>query len=124
EALFKNEGDIDPNNIPVCRLCGGKIRPDVVWFGEMLESDIINTAFVKSEEADVFFSVGTSALVHPAATLPMVARNNGATVVEVNVEPTSLTELADFHFCGKSGELLPRLVTEIRRKRGSAVIAE
>jgi NAD-dependent deacetylase len=118
DGLFEHEGDIDPNSIPTCRLCGGKIRPDVVWFGEMLDAEIINTAFVESEEADVFFSVGTSAIVHPAATLPVMARNQGATLVEINVEPTALTELADFHFSGKSGEILPEIVKGLCEKMG------
>ena len=124
DGLFEYEGDIDPGNIPVCKLCGGKIRPDVVWFGEMLDPEIINTAFVQSEEADIFFSIGTSAIVHPAATLPVVARNNGATLVEINPERTTLSDLADFHFCGKSGELLPLLLAELKQKKTAAKLTE
>jgi NAD-dependent deacetylase len=122
--LHETVGEIDPENIPVCRKCGGKIRPDVVWFGEMLDPDIINTAINCSEKADVFFSVGTSALVYPAASLPVIAGNKGAVVVEINVEPTPLTNLADFHFLGKSGELLPQLVTELRTKKGLVLLIE
>ena len=124
EALFDFEGDINPDSIPGCGLCGGKIRPDVVWFGEMLDPEIINTAFALSEEADVFFSVGTSALVHPAATLPVVAKNRGATLVEINVEKTDLTDLADFHFCGKSGEILLQLTAHLKKRMALAGIPE
>lgn len=116
EALFEHTADIDPAKIPYCSLCGGKIRPDVVWFGEMLDPEIINTAFAQSESADVFFSIGTSAIVHPAASLPVVAKNHGATLVEINVERTELTDLADYHFCEKSGEILPKIVAQLQAR--------
>jgi len=105
------EGEIDVANagLPECE-CGGKIRPDVVWFGEMLPQDVINNAFVASERSDLFFSVGTSALVHPAASLPITAKQNGAYLVEINLDPTPLTEYADFAVHGKSGEILPGVV--------------
>ncbi|NOY88733.1 MAG: NAD-dependent deacylase [FCB group bacterium] len=112
---FEIKDDIDPNNIPRCDKCEGKIRPDVVWFGEMLDSRIIDEAFYQSEHADVFFSVGTSAVVHPAASLPLVAKNHGAVVVEVNIEETPITYLADFHIPSKSGEFLPELIKELKK---------
>ena len=114
--LFGEEIEIDPDNIPKCE-CGGQLRPDVVWFGEMLDPNIINAAFDNSEKADIFFSVGTSAIVHPAATLPVTAKQNGATLIEVNVEQTPLTGLADYHIPLKSGEYLPQLVDELKKAR-------
>ena len=90
--------------------CGGKIRPDVVWFGEMLPQDAIRHAFDVSERCDLFFAVGTSAVVHPAASLPLIAKRSGAFVVEVNVEPTEISHLVDEILLGKSGEILPSLV--------------
>lgn len=102
--------EIDPDNIPKCTSCGGRIRPDVVWFGEMLSEETIQLAFQRTEEAQVFLSVGTSAVVHPAASLPLTARHSGAILVEVNLEPTPITELADYSFIGQSGEVLPKLV--------------
>ncbi|MCK4461608.1 MAG: NAD-dependent deacylase [candidate division Zixibacteria bacterium] len=109
--------EIDPDNIPTCEQCGGRIRPDVVWFGEMLDTDIISTAFRVSEESDVFLSIGTSAIVHPAASLPMMAKRSGATLIEINPERTPLTELADFYVSAKSGEFLPPLVKQLRARR-------
>jgi len=106
--------EIDPAKIPLCEKCGGKIRPDVVWFGEMLPGAIIEEAFVRAEEAEVFFSVGTSALVHPAASLPVVAKRAGATLIEVNPEETPLSGIADFSFRAASGELLPDLVARLQ----------
>ncbi len=103
-------GEIDlENGLPYCE-CGGMIRPDVVWFGEMLPQDVLQKAFQVTEEADVFFSVGTSVVVQPAASLPFVARRAGAYVVEINIEPTGLTTVADLFLQGKSGEILPEII--------------
>ena len=109
--------DIDPDNIPTCTICGGKIRPDIVWFGEMLDPHIIDSAFDCSGKAEVFFSIGTSALVHPAASLPPLAKRFGATLIEINPEPTPITHIADYHISQKSGEFLPELVKELKKKR-------
>jgi NAD-dependent deacetylase len=90
--------------------CGGNIRPDVVWFGEMLPQDAINYAFATSQQCDLFFCVGTSAVVHPAASLPLMAKRGGAYVVEVNISPTEISHLVDESLMGKSGEILPSVV--------------
>lgn len=108
------EQEIDPANIPGCALCGGSVRPDVVWFGEMLESQIIDRAFQQSERAELFLLVGTSAVVHPAASLPVAAKQNGAILVEINPEPTPLSELADFCISLPSGEFLPQFVEDLK----------
>jgi NAD-dependent deacetylase len=94
---------------PKCQ-CGGNIRPDVVWFGEMLPQDAINYAFGVSSNCDLFFSVGTSAVVHPAASLPLIAKRSDAYVVETNIEPTEISHLIDESLIGKAGEIMPRLV--------------
>jgi NAD-dependent deacetylase len=98
--------EIDPDNIPHCS-CGGQIRPDVVWFGELLPEEALTSAIKMAEESALFLSIGTSALVYPAADLPLIAKNNGAYLVEINPEPTGLTPYADEVFRGKSGEILP-----------------
>ncbi len=113
--LFDASAEIDPAAIPRCKRCGGKIRPDVVWFGEMLPTEVIDEAFERSEEADLFLSVGTSALVHPAATLPLVAKRRGAILIEVNPEETALSDIVDYRFPCPSGEFLPQLMTELRQ---------
>ena len=114
ERPFELEGMIDPDHIPLCRECGGKIRPDIVWFGELLPSKTIEKAFDKAERCDIFFSIGTSAVVQPAASLPLTAKQNGATLVEINPEETPLTPLADFYLKGASGEIIPQLVELLR----------
>jgi NAD-dependent deacetylase len=98
--------------VPTCH-CGGAIRPDVVWFGESLPQQSLEEAFLTSSESDVFFSIGTSVLVYPAASLPIIALQGGAYVVEINVEPTELTPRVHQFIRGKSGEVLPRLVKSL-----------
>ncbi len=94
--------------IPRCE-CGGMIRPDVVWFGEMLTPEVLYASFEEAATADVYFSIGTSAVVYPAAMLPAEAKKNGAYVVEINLEPTPLSTQVDESFLGKVGEILPQL---------------
>lgn len=99
---------------PRCR-CGALLRPGVVWFGEALPEDVLRRAVGACQRAQVFLVVGTSAVVQPAASLPLYARQSGARVVEVNPEETPLTPLADASFRGLSGEILPRLVEALVR---------
>lgn len=96
-----------------CLNCGGNLRPDVVWFGEVLPADALATANEAVEDCDVFFSIGTSNVVYPAAELWQRAARRGAVVVEVNKETTSLTPMADYSFIGKAGEILPSLVEAV-----------
>jgi NAD-dependent deacetylase len=97
---------------PRCE-CGGLERPGVVWFGETLPSDVLSHAFEAASDADVFFAIGTSALVHPAASLPEVAGEGGALVVEVNPELTPLSGLVDIRLAGPSAAILPRILDAI-----------
>lgn len=91
----------------------GLARPDVVWFGEMLPRSALQAATTAAAGCEVFFSIGTSAQVEPAASLAFLARDNGATIVEINRDPTPLSRHADFVLRGRSGELLPALVAAI-----------
>jgi NAD-dependent deacetylase len=95
---------------PCCPSCGAPLRPDVVWFGEMLPYDALEAASEAARRSDLFLSVGTSSLVYPAAALPFEALENGATLVEINPEETPLTPNADYSVRGPAGEILPQLV--------------
>jgi NAD-dependent deacetylase len=95
---------------PPCPHCGAFLRPDVVWFGENLPVAALQTAVTATEQCDLFLSVGTSALVHPAASLPLLARRSGAIVAELNLEPTPLTGEVDVAWQGPAGQLLPALL--------------
>jgi NAD-dependent deacetylase len=95
--------------IPPCPECNSNLRPDVVWFGESLPSTIMNQVFIELQTADIILVIGTSALVQPAASFPLVVKRNGGHILEVNVEETPLTSVADIHLAGKAGEVLPKL---------------
>lgn len=94
---------------PRCPSCRAYLRPDVVWFGESLPSSAIEAAFDACRQCDLFFSIGTSALVQPAASLAHIAAEAGAIVAQVNLGETPLTPFADFSLYGKAGILLPAL---------------
>ncbi len=111
-AYAETWGD-DTESVPRCASCQGLLRPDVVWFGEALPRRQLESAVLAARECQVFFSIGTSGLVQPAASLALAARNNGAVVVEINADPTPLTPNVDFAFHGKSGEILPGLVKQV-----------
>lgn len=95
---------------PPCPNCGSPLRPDVVWFGEMLPEGIMEAAAEAARSCDVFLSVGTSSLVYPAASLPYETLSSGATVVEINPEETPLTRQVTYSLRGRAGEVLPELV--------------
>jgi NAD-dependent deacetylase len=107
---FAETWDEDSEAVPVCDVCGGLLRPDVVWFGENLPRAELEAAVTAARTCDVFFSIGTSGVVQPAASLGFAAHNKGAVVVEINAEFTPLTPKTDFLVQGKSGEILPALV--------------
>lgn len=96
---------------PRCPDCGGYLRPDVVWFGEALPYQASQAAFDAAQHCDIFLSIGTSALVHPAASLPYEALMSGATVVEINPNETPLTGDATYVLHGPAGTILPALVS-------------
>lgn len=103
---------------PECPDCGGQLRPDIVWFGEGLPTDLWEAAVVAAFECDVMLVVGTSAVVHPAASLiPIAKRGKGAKVIEVNLTKTEASWLADVGLYGPSGEVLPKLVERLGQPR-------
>lgn len=95
---------------PLCPRCSGHIRPGVVWFGEALPESAWTRASQMLETADIFFCIGTSSLVEPAASLPRYARSCGLTVIQINPETTSHDQIAQYVLRGKAGEVLPALV--------------
>ena len=95
---------------PRCPHCGGMLRPDVVWFGESLPYEALETAVASAQACDIFFSIGTSALIQPAASLPIEAIQAGAFTVEINPQHTPLTSRVDIALTGGAGSILPALV--------------
>jgi NAD-dependent deacetylase len=99
---------------PQCPDCGGLLRPDVVWFEESLPEREMQMAATASTTCEVFLSIGTSSVVYPAAALPTAALRAGATVVEINPQPTPLTAQAHFALAGAAGVVLTELLTQLR----------
>lgn len=95
---------------PACPHCGGWVRPNVVWFGEMLPQDALQEAYALCASADALLVVGTSGLVTPAATLPGITRGGGGQIIEVNPDYSMITRIADIKLEGPSGQMLPLLV--------------
>ena len=102
--------DVPLGEIPPRCECGALLRPNIVWFGEALPAGVSEAAWGRSEQADLFLVVGTSALVQPAASLPLAARSKGARLVEINLEPTLISDRCDVSLLGPSGEILPQLI--------------
>ncbi len=95
---------------PRCPICGSVLRPDVVFFGEPLPPQALQTATAAVQTADVMLVVGTSGAVYPAAALPEIAKTHGAYVVEINPLPTPLSSLADVILRLPAGKALPALL--------------
>jgi len=113
---FYNSLDFElTNGIPKCKKCGGLVRPDVVWFGEMLPQDQFSGGEKAAELCDICFVVGTSAVVYPAAYIPINAKQAGSYIVEINLETTELSRFADYSLFGQAGEILPEILNEVKK---------
>jgi NAD-dependent deacetylase len=106
-------GAVDATSIatlPHCPECGGLLRPDVVWFGEMLPARAVETAFGAAGEAEACLVIGTTGAVYPAAGVVHTAKAAGAQVAVVDPGETEYEDLADFRLVGPAGEIVPRIV--------------
>lgn len=92
---------------PLCPDCGSLLRPNVVWFGEALDSYVFGTALKACYSSEVMMVIGTSAWIQPAASLPLEAKKGGAKIIEINLEPTPVSSYADYSIYGKAGEIVP-----------------
>jgi NAD-dependent deacetylase len=99
---------------PTCE-CGGLLRPDVVWFGESMPTLAMEQAYSALSLCDTLIVAGTSGVVYPVASFPQTVKDNGGFVIEVNLEPTPITDIADVSLFGTCGDILPNLVDGLRR---------
>jgi len=104
---------VDLPELPRCGACGELLRPDIVWFHEMLPADVWRDAGRAAGLCECFLVVGTTAVVYPAAGLIDTARAAGAGVIEVNIEPTAAAGRGAVRLRGPSGVLLPQLVERL-----------
>ncbi len=106
---WDDTGDIPPR----CPQTGSLLRPDVVWFGEMLPEEALDRATTIARNCDVFFSIGTSGLVQPAASLPYMAMQAGAMLVVINLDTPLYSSPQTYYLKGASGIILPALVQAV-----------
>lgn len=109
--------DVPLKSIPPTCECGNILRPDVVWFGESIPSDWLQKSYDVIDMCDTLIVAGTSGVVYPVASFPQSVKERGGCVIEINIEPTPISSIADISLFGKSGDLLPILVKGIRERR-------
>ncbi len=114
-ARFPREGFDLFQLPPRCPRCGGVVKGDTVMFGEPIPVDVLRRCFEESERSDCMLVAGTSAKVHPAASLPLIVKRNGGALIEVNPRPSDLSHLCDVCIRAPSGEALPKLVEALKR---------
>ncbi len=114
------EGKVFPNNevplhgIPPRCECGALLRPDVIWFGESVSVKDLADSCTALKECDCLVVIGTSAIVQPVASFPTIARNGGAFILEINMEPTPISGWVDESILGKSGQIVPQLLESMK----------
>ncbi|WP_329103241.1 NAD-dependent deacylase [Micromonospora sp. NBC_01699] len=120
-VLPDTEGDeaVDPGDggrmaPPRCTHCGALVRPGVVWFGEALPEAALTAAVEVATACDVLLTIGTSGLVYPAAEIPRIAARSGASVIQINPQPTSLDRICAVNLRGPAAQILPVLVEAAR----------
>ena len=102
---------------PICARCGKFVRPDVVWFGEGVPWQAVEEAMQAAYQCDLILVVGTSGLVYPAGQLPLIAKQAGAALIDINLRPSPISSLANLFLQGKSGEILPALLQAVAKQR-------
>jgi len=95
---------------PRCQICGSRYRIDIVLFGEILPEDELNRAYQQLDNCNALMLVGTSLVVYPAAGLPLYAKEKGVKLIEVNREPSDLSDLCDYQIRGQASQILPEIL--------------
>lgn len=99
---------------PLCPVCGGVLKPDIVFFSEPIPEEVHRQATLEARQCDVCLVVGTTGEVMPACRIPYVAKNSGATIIEINIDESAYTyHTSDYFLQGKAGLLLPELAEQV-----------
>lgn len=106
--------EIKLNELPPKCDCNGIIKPDIIFFGEEIPKYALHEAFQLANKCDLFITIGTSCEVYPASELPLIAKRNGAKIIEINREDTALTPLADYILRGQAGRIMEEILNEIK----------
>ena len=113
-SQFYDTREVDISEIPPRCSCGGILRPDAVFFGEMIPQDAMWRSRQAASDCDLMLVVGTSAVVQPAALMPVYAKESGAKIIEINPEKTPLTrEISDYLIMGKAGEIMNGIISQL-----------
>ena len=98
------------DQLPICKFCGGVIKTATISFGQAMPLEPVRQANSAASHCDLFICIGSSLVVHPAAQIPLIAKENGATLVILNREATALDEYADLIINDEIGEILPAVI--------------
>ncbi len=111
------EVKIEPDKTPTCPKCGGLLKPDFVFFGEPIPAEAYQKSLELAQKSDVMLVIGTTGIVYPAAMIPTLAKQNGAKIIEVNLEPSAYTQegITDIFLQGKATEVMDSLLTEVKK---------
>lgn len=116
ETPFEQDEPYNDETPEQCTVCGGLIRPSVVWFTESLPMDVLTKAEIAAKECDIFLSIGTSSEVFPANTFGSMASHYGAVTIEINPHPTIQSDLFSYRLPYASGQILPLIVEQLQKK--------
>lgn len=105
---------LPPGQVPRCDRCQVILKPDIVFFGEAIGQRNLADAFSLAGQCQAVLVVGTSATVSPASQVPLMAQRAGAVLLEFNLEPTPLSDVADLCVRGSASDTLPALVDALR----------
>jgi len=103
-----------PEHFPTCEKCRGVLKPDVVFFGEMLPPHTLMMAERESQECDLFMVIGSSLVVYPAAYMPLYAKRSGANIVIINMGDTGHDDIADVFIDAPAGDTMTRIMNRLK----------
>lgn len=109
ECDYVTRLETSEGGVPQCPKCSSNLRPDVVWFGESLDPFVLERIYGELNRADAIIIIGTSGVVQPAASFPLIVKQNAGVLIEVNTEMTPLTAYADLHIQGRAGIVVPKI---------------
>jgi NAD-dependent deacetylase len=113
EDRLLRDSEIDWSTVPPRCPCGSYARPGVVWFGEALPMAPLGQAYTAARKCDICLVVGTSGVVYPAASIPTIALQAGAKIIEVNNQESAITDIAHLFLKGEAGKVLPMIVANL-----------
>lgn len=121
DCSYHGDSGDDYKDEPRCPECGNMLRPAIVWFYESLPAEEFSIAEEASRNCDLMLSIGTSSIVQPAASLIWQGKANGATIIEINPEPTAASDIADIRIRSAAGEVLPEITESALRLRKNKI---